>query len=407
MADFKFYDETYATKLIEDAIALRPLLEKKASKHEEIGELTDEVVAALEEIGALKMSAPVRCGGLCLSSDAQTKVMAEIAKGCPSTAWVVSIINSCVWLASAMSFEMQSKVFSGGRVPRICSPTNGLGSLENKDGNFVLNGKWMYGSASHHAEWALVPAKGPEDKMYFVALPMIKAEIERSWNVAGMKGTGSDTVVACDVELEPDLCCEIPGVGGTVSLHVSSSGLAPSERDDKRVIEATDYWVGLTLLRSKALAVLVGIVEGLLESAMKIKDRAIMHTSIAHRKDSAVYISVIGEVQANLWVVREILSNTTAINDVAAAEGRILQMEERIKSRGEVIVATELLTKSVDMLMNVLGSSAFVLSNPAQRYWRDFGVAVRHSMFNPDVSKEVVGRFAMGIEPNIAPDTFL
>ncbi|MFD2577544.1 acyl-CoA dehydrogenase family protein [Novosphingobium colocasiae] len=177
--------------------------QKNASAHEELGELKPEVIAALDEAGLFRMSAPRRWGGLCIPSEAMANVSRELAKGCPSTAWVVSIINSCVWIASTMAPSMQEVIFADG-VPRICGPSNGAGTIEQRDGKYVVNGKWAYGSASHHAKWAMVPAAGENGQMNMVLLPMDKVEIEQTWRVTGMKGTGSDTVVALDIEVGAD-----------------------------------------------------------------------------------------------------------------------------------------------------------------------------------------------------------
>ena len=160
--------------IIERARALRPLLLSHAQTHEDRGELVSEVIDALDEAGLFRMSAPRRWGGLCLPSYTMANVSRELAKGCPSTAWVVSIVNSCVWIASTMAPSMQELIFADG-VPRICGPSNGAGTLELRDGQYVVNGKWSYGSASHHASWAMVPVTSKDGHMNMALLPMSKA----------------------------------------------------------------------------------------------------------------------------------------------------------------------------------------------------------------------------------------
>ncbi|MGE0761610.1 MAG: acyl-CoA dehydrogenase family protein, partial [Pirellulaceae bacterium] len=345
--DLRFNDHL-VEPMVATARAMRPLLERNAQQHEDNGELTQEVLDALDATGILKMAAPERVGGLAISSQGQVRVMAEIAKGCPSTAWVVSIINSVIWLGSAMSFEMQDYLFKDG-VPKLCSPTNGTGTLVASGNDFQLNGRWSYGSGCRHSKWALVPATLPSGAMAFVALPLADAKIDYTWKVAGMRGTGSDTVVAEDVLIRPYQLCEIPGVGGTVSLHVSSNGLHPDTRK-AQLLEATDYWIGLTLLRSKALGVMVGTVEGLMEQVLRSREKGVMFTTYEHRRDSHVWQAGVGEGYAKLSVVRTILERVTAINDRGALEGRELTSDERIESRSQVIVAIEILTALTEKL---------------------------------------------------------
>lgn len=392
-------------ELVERAKGLRPLLEANAAKHEELGELVPEVVAALDEARIFWMAGPERIGGLAIPSEGQGKVVAELAKACPSTAWVVSIINSCVWLASAMSFEMQDYIFPDtNNPPRVCSPTNGAGTLVPEGDHWVLNGKWSYGSGSHHSNFALVPAASPDGAGNFVAVPLADVQLVNTWKVSGMKGTGSDTVVATNVRIERHQFTEIAGVGDTVSLHVSSNGLSPDARK-AQLIEATDHWIGLTLLRSKTLAIVLGVVQGLFEVVVKTREKGIMFTSYDHRGDSQVWQTGVGRCHAKLLTVGSILKAACRINDGAALEGRPLTEAEKISSRAQVIVGIKLLDETTKELMDLCGTAGFAEFSPAQRFMRDFDIGSRHAMFAADPGFETVGKYVLGIEPNITPPT--
>lgn len=391
--------------LVEKARAMRPLLEANAAKHEQLGELTPEVVAALEEARIFWMAGPERVGGLAIPSTGQGKVVAELAKGCPSTAWTVSIINSCVWLASAMSFEMQDYIFPDkNNPPKVCSPTNGSGTLVPEGDHFILNGRWSYGSGSHHSKFALVPAESPDGSANFVGLALDKARIENTWKVAGMKGTGSDTVVAENVRIEKNEFTRIAGVGDTASLHVSSNGLSPDEQKAE-LLEATDYWIGLTLLRSKSLSIVLGTVQGLMDTVLKTRNKGIMFTTYERRDESQVFQMGIGKCYARLAVVQSILDYACGINDKAALEGRALTEEEKIISRSQIVVGIQILDDVTSDLMNLCGTAGFAEASPAQRYWRDYTVGSRHAMFAADPGYETIGKWLLGIEPNITPAT--
>jgi len=392
-------------EMVAKARALRPLLERNAARHEQLGELTPEVVEALTEARLFWMAGPERIGGLALPSSGQGAIVAEIAKGCPSTAWTVSIINSCVWLASAMSFEMQDYIFEDKAAPPcVCSPTNGSGTLVPEGDHWILNGRWAYGSGSHHSKFALVPAASPDGGANFVALPLTDAKIENTWKVAGMKGTGSDTVVAENVRIEKYQFTHIAGVGDTVSLHVSSNGLSPDARK-AQLLEATDYWIGLTLLRSKSLSIVLGTAQGLMDVIIATRKKGIMFTTYQQREDSQVFQMGIGKCHARLTVVQATLKSACDINDKAALEGRALSQDEKILSRSLTIYAVQLLDEIVTDLMNLGGTACFAEASPAQRYWRDFNVGSRHAMFAPDPGYETIGKYILGIEPNITPAT--
>lgn len=388
----KPFREDLHDALVARAKVLRPLLERNAAEHERIGELTPEVVDALDKAEFFKMSMPLRWGGLCCSSYTMAHVAAELAKGCPSSAWVVSIVNSCNWLGSTMSDEMQRVLFSDG-IPRICGPSNGMGKVEQRGDEYVVNGKWAYGSASHHAQWALVPAQFADGTMCMTALPMSKIRIENSWQVAGMKGTGSDTAVAEDVVIGKANVCELVGVA-VRDTSVPSAFAS----------EATDFWVVFPLLRAKSMGVLLGAVEGLLEAVIDCGDRGVILSTYSQRRDSAVWQAGIGRATAMIGIVRTIIDKHNRYNDAAAERGHVVTYAERARCRGECAAANQILTDTVELLMNLAGSSAFMLNNPIQRYWRDFSVGVRHVIGNIDLGYEVYGKQVLGIEPNVVAE---
>ena len=80
---------------------------------------------ALSEAGVFRMMAPTRYGGDEADFQTQCDVLAEIARGCPSTSWVATIYSAMAWLAGVFPDEAQDEVFAS-RDPRISgvfSPT--------------------------------------------------------------------------------------------------------------------------------------------------------------------------------------------------------------------------------------------------------------------------------------------
>jgi 3-hydroxy-9,10-secoandrosta-1,3,5(10)-triene-9,17-dione monooxygenase len=398
MAQFGF-DEDAGRKLIERAKQLHPLLLRNAPLNEQRGELTEEVIAALVEVEVWKMAVPRRWGGLCLSSNSMACVAAELAKGCPSTAWVVGVMNSAVWLASVTPDRIQEDLFSRS-IPRMCSVGSPPGTATAVSGGYSVSGRWGYASGSHHADWAylmVTTLDGGAGTPGVVVLPMSEVTIDRTWLVSGMKGTGSDTIVMQNVFVPRHRCCSVAEV-----LNVSAPGMK------KHFGEPSDYWSALPLLRSKAMGVLVGTVEGLLKCvADGVKNKPIVQTTYAHKSDSSVFQAGIGEAAGKIRTARLLLASTTHSVDAAALARRPLTPDERAANRGETAVAVELLSFASDKLMNLAGSSAFADSNSAQRYWRDYNMAARHAVHLYEVGYEVYGRALLGVEPNIVPPDFV
>lgn len=386
------FNESAEKNLIEAAQKIRPLLRKSLPAHDLQGRLTDEVVKAMCEAGLHNMSVPARWKGLNLSSAAMSRVAAEIAKGCPSAAWSFSITNSVAWLASQMPDRMQLAVFGNG-TPLLTSPQNGAGTITATSGGYLLNGKWAYASNCHHASLALLQGASADGQPYLTVARMSDVKIQNTWKVAGMRGSGSDTIVAENVFIPQDLCCLMQGIG-------SAEGYSYAK-------EASDYWIGFPLLRSKAAGILVGAVEGQLDMVVESSERPVIYSSFAKKRDSASFRFLIGEAAAKIRSARTIIDKCNNDNDVAALAARAMTVEERMHSRVEIAAAIKLLNEASSSLMDLAGSSGFAETNLAQQYWRDFNVGSRHVIFNPYVSNEAFGATVLGSTQEILHEMFV
>ncbi len=385
------FDTKLAADVIEQARAITPLLARKAQEHEDTVQISDEVSEVLRTMGAFKMAVPRRWGGLSLSCNAMANVAAELAKGCPSTAWVVGVMNSNAWLAVNTPDRVQEAVF-GDEAPPICGVSNPPGTYSRINENYLINGRWGYGSGSHLAEWAYLQLVGPEGDDAVAVLRMSELEIDHNWLVAGMRATGSDTLVVKDRLVDETRFAAVSEIFGPERLNRRHFG------------EVTDYWTALPLLRAKAIGVLLGIAEGMLNAIVtKGVDRPLAQTSYVHKSDSHVFQAGIGEAAGLIATARILMNDTTNEIDAAACARMPLEQRRRSEIRVAGATAIKLLQQSVDQLMNLAGSSAFALSNPIQRFWRDFSVGSRHVALIPDVGFEVHGRELLGIEPNIVP----
>jgi 3-hydroxy-9,10-secoandrosta-1,3,5(10)-triene-9,17-dione monooxygenase len=385
------FDDKLGAELVERARELRPLLANHAARHEEIGELTSEVVTPLIDLNVFSMAVPRRWGGGCVSANYMAQVALELAKGCPSTSWVVTVMNSNGWMVSTTPDAMQEAVFGSGDA-RLCGVFSPPGKLVREGDGYRVSGRWPYASGSHHATWAYCPAKTADGEDGVVAIRMSDTTIENTWHVTGMKGSGSDTVVAANAPV-------------AASCYVSMTQMLDGDRTgNKHFGEATDYWPALPLLRAKVLGVLVGIAEALLETVVETtKGRPVLQTTYARKSDSQAYQVGIGEASARIAGARVIMDQTTRRIDAAALARQPMSYAQRTEIRALGALAVDMLATAVDQLMTLGGSGVFAQASIAQRYWRDFSIGSRHTALIPAVGYEVHGRQVLQVEPNILP----
>lgn len=356
--------------------------------------MPDALISALDGIGAFRLQTPKRVGGLCASSETLTEAAIRVSRANPIAGWQIIVMNSASWVASLAPDRVQKVVFAGG-VPRMCASTNGSGTIRaREDGKHVVNGAWHYASGSHYSSWATFPCVGEDGVVYNVAAPMAELRIDPTWQVAGMQGTGSDTIVAEDLVVSRDQVCSMAELWG---------GRASPERQES--LELCDRWQLWPLMRAKLLGVCLGAAQGLLDVVMAARDKPILYTSHARRADSSMFQAAVGRAAARIEAARMLIMDSMREIDNAAMEARAMTPAEQARLRGFIGLVVDLLQPTVDDLMNQLGSSAFAEKHVAQRYWRDFGAGIRHAVFHGDSSYEIAGRQMLGVEPNlVAPD---
>jgi alkylation response protein AidB-like acyl-CoA dehydrogenase len=386
-----------AEPFVQKARELRPLLMKEAPEGERRRTLSAVVEKALFENNLFTMLMPQRWGGAGLSMTGFARVQLEIGKGDPSVSWVMQIINGTTWVATLTSDACQTALFGQG--PKlVCGAYNPPGKARKVDGGYIVNGAWPYTSGSRQSCWAqsgvLFEDTGgpvvPGINMCYI--PFSELEMQDTWFVTGMQGTGSDTSVAKDVFVPDHLMVTMDKPFGYAEPNKQYWG-APS--DNLPVVPS---------VRSTGLAQLVGAAEAMLEIVeADSKKKPVVTTIFKTRTESGQVMHDLGEVAAQLDTAKLLLFAATGTLDEIALTGRPFPEQERARHKAQCGQITDLVHKSIESLMFISGSSAFALSNPLSRYWKDTHVALRHITNVPSLAYEIYGRNRMDVKPNISP----
>jgi alkylation response protein AidB-like acyl-CoA dehydrogenase len=383
--------------LIAKARALRPLLMEQAAETERLRSPAPAIDKALRESGLLTALLPVRWGGGGISFSDFGRLQIELAKGDPSIAWVCQILNGTTWVASLTSDKLQETLFAQGPV-HICGAYNPPGKAVRVPGGWRVSGAWPYTSGSRQAAWVqggcvLEGYEGPVvPGINMVYMPMSQLEIQDSWYSVGLQGTGSDTSIAKDVFVPDHLMVTMDKPFGHVEPGKKHHG-APS-----------DSLPVIPVVRTTNIALILGAAEAMLEIVeADVKKKPQVTTFYKTKAESGAVVHEIGVVAARLAAARTLLFAALATLDDIGLTGREFPISERAAHKALCAQVTDLIHESVESLMFLSGSSAFLLSSPLNRYWRDVHVALRHVTVVPMLAHEIYGRDRLGITPNIAP----
>src|SRR5579859_6169456 len=305
---------TDAQELVERAKALRPLLQKNAAKTEEERRVPEESIQAIAEAGLFRITVPRRYGGYEVPFRTKLEVSAALAEGCGSTAWAVTLINVCNWFTSLLPQKAQDDVFGANPNARVAGVFAPSAKTRRVDGGLIVTGKWYYSSGSLHADWGLVGVpivneSGVQVDQGLAIIPREQLAIEDTWYVTGMKGTGSNALVANEVFI-PDY--------RILSLPRAIEGDYPTEHKHEEALYRSAFV-------PVAVLVLVGPQLGMGRAALqyvieKAPQRAIAYTSFQKQTDSVAFQLQIAEAAVKIDTAHLLAFQAADDIDEAAAQ---------------------------------------------------------------------------------------
>lgn len=379
-------------ELVAQATELVPLLRRNARRTDEERRIPEENIVALEESGILGMFRPARYGGSEVYSRTKVDVLAELARGCASTAWAVTIWTDQNYLVGLLPEQAQDEVFADPNA-RVTATINIVDARAlPEDGGFRVSGTFPFNSGSLHAQWAAHAAlitdgdRDPEPALFL--MPYSDMTILDDWNTSGLRGSESNTVTATNVFVPTYRVLRVaPILAGTAPQSIHDSPLYR--------ISPIHFWN--TSIFPAALGVAQAAYEFFLE---RLPGSKITYTFYSEKGEAPVTHLQLAEVAMKMRAARLLGQDVTGLVDAHAETGEPFTLEERARLRCAVGYATRLCLEAVEILRVASGAKAIRLENPMQRLARDIQALSTHAMGSANPTLELYGRVLCGLEPN-------
>ena len=383
-------------RLIAAAKSLQPLLAEHAAETERERRVAEANIQALEEAGLFRMLVPKRCGGYEVDARTWTDVVALVAESCGSTAWVLSLLTHASWFAGMLGDEARNEIFgkeSDTRIAGVFAPSEGM---QRENGGMRISGRWFWASGSLHASWAMLgvlerdaQARVVDHWLGFV--PMRELAIENTWYASGMKGTGSNCLVAEDLFVPAHRM---------MSLREAIAGTIPNTCPDEKLYRAACVPMMVLALLGPQLGLARAALQHVISGASR---RNVPYTIYQRETDSPGFQMQVAE--AALKIDSAHLHAYRIADDIDAFASRGLRMDPttRARARASAGYVGKLVTEAINTLISAYGAGAFADANPLQRIWRDANTAARHALVLPPVCEEIYGKALLGLDNNITP----
>jgi alkylation response protein AidB-like acyl-CoA dehydrogenase len=362
-----------ANRLLANIRKLAPSIISRAAEIEAGRQMPPDLVGALRSIGVYRMFVPQSYGGLELDLPAGLEIIRALGRIDGSVGWIAMIGSGHGIWAPLLPRNTYEQVYQNGPDVIIAGSTHPLGTAEATAGDWRVNGSWAFASGCQHADWMFgfcvmteggKPLPGPASEG---GLPLVRGfflqardwQIEDTWYVAGLKGTGSHHITLRDklVSAENffDLKNGIPCLPGPLYQAVQQF---------------------LPLMHG---ATSVGIAEGALDELVELAHtgRHQLQAAVPIR-DSEIFQGELGRVAAELRAAQAFLQVQAAGHWRHALAGTLKDEALLTESTQTAIWLATTCVRGVDACFALGGGSALYETSPLQRRLRDVHVAAQH-----------------------------
>lgn len=384
-------------RLRERVQSLLPLFRERALTTERARRVPVENISSLREIGYFDAVKPAEFGGTPRAFADLVDANIEVASACASTGWVAGLLAAHQWLLAMFPLQAQKDVWGENPDSLLCGSYAPTSFAEAVDGGFKLSGRWSFASGCENAQWslcaAILPAEGDRKPVpAFLLVPASQYEIEDTWDVVGLSGTGSKTLVLRDVVVPAHRVLTFPQATSGVtpgSSHYSGQGLFNMPL--------------LTGIPSCLASAGVGAAKGALEAYVASISSRVTRGAVAGGNNRMAEFPTIqlrvAEASASVDAAREILLRDVERAETLAGEPGAFSVDDRLLSRRGQSFAVSLALRAVEALNASTGGLGLNMDNPVQRAWRDANAVGRHISMNWDAVGTMIGQHMLGLEP--------
>lgn len=382
--------------ILEEVKKLGPGIAARASAAEQAKRVPAETMEELRQTGLFKVMQPARFGGHENPPSALAKVGFELGRHCGSTGWCGTLAVCFGWMTSFFPLEAQEEVWDNPdnllAVSYVPTP-----KVKAVDGGYMIEGKWPWASGVDSATWlilsALIPAgEGAPPALSWCLVPVRDVVVDHdSWNVSGLRGTGSKTVAITEPVFVP--------AHRVVPLSAIMSGKVPGLDIPGNGQARFSYpTFGPTALVSP----IVGMAQGALDAFTEIAAGA---TRMARPgvfvkvAESALIQRLVGQNAAHADAARTLMLTSLVEGEKVLQEGGTLSIEQRVRIRRNHGFAARTSAEVTDAIFAKSGAQAADENLKVQRFWRDANAAALHSSIDWDVLAEMYGTQQLGLQP--------
>src|SRR5690606_11326012 len=220
-----------------------------------------------------------------------------------ATGWVAGIVGVHPWELTFFDTKAQEEIWGDDNDMWMASPYAPMGVAVPVEGGYILNGRWSFSSGTDHCGWVMIGAAvGDKDgnrtgQVLHVVRPRSDYELDHdSWNVIGLRATGSKDLIVKDAFLPQHRTID-------ADIVLSGNGWRHAGRDETlyRFPFSCLFPLGIT-------SSLIRMTEGALACYIAAQKERVQVTGVPIKEDPYVLFAIseaAAEIQASRLALLE------------------------------------------------------------------------------------------------------
>src|SRR5262249_1949233 len=349
---------------LEIARRLAPRIRERAAEIEAARQLPRDLVVEIAEAGLFKVAVPEAEGGLGADVLTTLRVIEEVARADGSAGWCVAMGINTFRQSAQFAPEVRRALFHSDPIGVSAGSANPRGRAVAVPGGYRVAGPWFFASGCMHSSLLHGECKvfdgdvprlrpnGDQEVVIAYFSPKEKARIIDTWNVSGLRGTGSHDIEAEDVFVPAE--------------HTFS---AMDRR--ARVTGPMNRMHGFDLAGCAFCCVGLGVARAAIDEFVELAQTKIPRSSSEVLRDRPLVQEKVGEAEGQLRSGRALLFDVVEQMWETVLAGDVITERLRSDLRLAMTHAAQCAARATHIVCVAAGTTSIFTRSPLERYARD------------------------------------
>jgi 3-hydroxy-9,10-secoandrosta-1,3,5(10)-triene-9,17-dione monooxygenase len=373
--------------MLDRARALVPRLIERAPAAAAVRRLPPETIAEYHAAGILRILQPRRFGGRQGRFSLFSRIVEELTYGCASSAWVYAVLAEHQWIIAQYPEEAQLDVWGDDPEAVASSSLAPRAAAKRVAEGWRLSGRYPFSSGCDYAQWAILGAflgeMGDPRHIAYLLAPLAEVEIVDDWQVLGLAGTGSKSLVLHDVFIPEHRCVMVSDLFAGTPPGALVHPDYPVLRAPRGFLVSYSLPPVAIALGRRALDIACTTLSGRVSRGV---------TKLA---ESEVVQVAIGEAAAAIDVATMLLHTGRESSTAAVSSGRKITDAEALRARRDMVYAQHQVSWALDRLCELNGARWVYDSDQLGAIRRDVMTILTHHAASRQAAMAPYGRMLL------------